>query len=63
MGNYSKNNASEWLTSKETRETPTVLKIKDNNVKIDTIDLEKKAKKQVRFEIKEKKASIKSFSR
>ena len=61
MGNYSKNNASEWLTSKETRETPTVLKIKDNNVKIDTIDLEKKAKKQVRFEIKEKKASIKSF--
>ena len=56
MGSYNTNNASKWLETKETREKPTILKIKnDDDIKIDTIDLEKKVKKQVRFEITEKK--------
>jgi len=49
MSAYGKTNASEWLSSKETR-IPT-LKIQEKNVKIDTINLEKKQKK-VRFNIK-----------
>jgi hypothetical protein len=61
MGNYSKNNATDWLTSAETRETSNILKIEDSNIKVQAIDLEKKAKKQVRFEIKEKKETIKTF--
>ena len=49
MSAYGKTNASEWLSSKETR-TPN-LNIQETTVKIDTIDLEKKPKK-VRFDIK-----------
>ena len=49
MSSYGSTNASEWLSSKETR-TPN-LNIQEKNVKIDTIDLEKKPKK-VRFNIK-----------
>ena len=49
MSSYGSTNASEWLSSKETR-TPN-LNIQEKNVKIDTINLEKKPKK-VRFDIK-----------
>ena len=49
MSSYGSTNASEWLSSKETR-TPN-LNIQEKNVKIDTIDLAKKPKK-VRFDIK-----------
>jgi len=45
MNAYDSNNATDWLSSKETR-TPN-LKIQEKNVKIDTIDLEKKPKKKV----------------
>jgi hypothetical protein len=46
MSSYNSDKATNWLSSKETR-TPN-LKIQEKNVKIDTIDLEKKPKK-VRF--------------
>jgi len=49
MSSYGSTNASEWLSSKETR--PPNLNIQEKNVKIDTIDLAKKPKK-VRFDIK-----------
>jgi len=49
MNAYDSTNATDWLSSKETR--PPNLKIQEKNVKIDTIDLEKKPKK-VRFNIK-----------
>ena len=49
MSSYNSDKATNWLSSKETR-TPN-LKIQEKNVKIDTIDLEKKQKK-VRFNIK-----------
>ena len=49
MSSYNSDKATNWLSSKETR-TPN-LKIQEKNVKIDTIDLEKKPKK-VRFNIK-----------
>ena len=48
MSSYNSDKATNWLSSKETR-TPN-LKIQEKNVKIDTIDLEKKPKK-VRFNI------------
>lgn len=46
MSSYNSDKATNWLSSKETR-TPN-LKIQEKNVKIETIDLEKKPKK-VRF--------------
>jgi len=48
MSSYNSDKATDWLSSKETR--PPNLKIQEKNVKIHTIDLEKKSKK-VRFNI------------
>lgn len=56
MGKYNNDNVSNWLTSQETRDNPVTLKIKDDkSIIINTIDLEQKEKKQVRFDITEKK--------
>lgn len=63
MKSYNNKDASSWLSSQETREKPVKLKIKENRVSINAIDLERKtkAKKQVRFELKEKNESMKNF--
>ena len=63
MKSYNNKDASNWLSSQETREKPVKLKIKENTVSINAIDLERKTKvkKQVRFELKEKNESMKNF--
>ena len=65
MKTYSTDNKEtvNWLSSKETREKPVKLKIKENTVEINSIDLDKKSsmKKQVRFAIQEKNESMKNF--
>ena len=63
MKSYNNKDATNWLSSQETREKPVKLKIKENTVQINSIDLDKKSsmKKQVRFAIEEKNESMKNF--